>query len=594
MLRGVWYLDVMRSLSILAMLLLACAPHREEAPVATTTAITKPPVVVPPEPVTIEVFAEWPGQGVLEVERALARPLESALREVAGVKRIHSSARMGLATIVLTLDPRADRRLSRAAVDDHLALARRSLPSDVFPSIGPDLASPASALVFALTPTMADSMQLHRVARALREALVVIPDVGEVELCGGREPRLLVTLDARRLSAYRLPIPAVVQALASSLGDEPRAPAGLLAVTATRSMEELMAVRVRPGEPAVTLRDVASITVDGATPVCDAARIGGGLAMVGLVRARHGADLQAMTAAVRAELAARKSELTAQGVTLDVFAASPLRFMLDLPVHEDPAEAKIAAARSIAEELTAIGPGYAARPAFLRVTTAPRIDFDAELILESTGLEAVDIAALEQRLSSTMAVRGQLYEPSSLRFWITGEEIAANRQIAKRAAELVTGMSGVVYATAREPLAPGHVLAIKRERLAELGLSVAELGVTLAAAVDGASAGSVELDGARLPVIVRVGPSTPVSAAIEALEQLEVLLPAGGKVRLPELVDLKRELEPVTISRVDGRRATRVDVTVSVAESMSERLALLQRELAASLELPVGHTLVWD
>lgn len=585
----------MRSLSILALLLLACAPHREEAPVATTTAITKPPVVVPPEPVTIEVFAEWPGQGVLEVERALARPLESALREVAGVKRIHSSARMGLATIVLTLDPRADRRLSRAAVDDHLALARRSLPSDVFPSIGPDLASPASALVFALTPTMADSMQLHRVARALREALVVIPDVGEVELCGGREPRLLVTLDARRLSAYRLPIPAVVQALASSLGDEPRAPAGLLAVSATRSMEALMAVRVRPGEPAVTLGDVASITVDGATPVCDAARIGGGLAMVGLVRARHGADLQAMAAAVRAELAARRSELTAQGVTLDVFAASPLRFMLDLPVHEDPAGAKITASRSIAEELRAIGPGYAARPAFLRVTTAPRIDFDAELILESTGLGAADIAALEQRLSSSEAVmRGQLYEPSSLRFWITGEEIAANRQIAEKAAELVTGMSGVVYATARDPLAPGHVLAIKRERLAELGLSVAELGVTLAAAVDGASAGSVELDGARLPVIVRVGPSTLASVAIEALEQLEVLLPAGGKVRLTELVDIKRELEPVTISRVDGRRATRVDVTVSVAESVSERLALLQRELAASLELPVGHTLVWD
>jgi multidrug efflux pump subunit AcrB len=422
----------------------------------------------------------------------------------------------------------------------------------------------------------------------------VIPDVGEVELCGGREPRLLVTLDARRLSAYRLPIPAVVQALARSLGDEPGVPAGLLAVTATRSMEALTAVRVRPGEPAVMLRDVASITVDGATPVCDAARIGGGLAVVGLVRARHDADLQAMTAAVRAELAARRSEVMAQGVTLDVFAASPLRFMLDLPAHADPAEAKIAASRSIAEELTAIGPGYAARLAFLRVTTAPRIDFDAELILESTGLEAVDIAALEQRLSSTMAVRGQLYEPSSLRFWITGEEIAANRQIAEKAAELVTGMSGVVYATARDPLAPGHVLAIKRERLAELGLSVAELGVTLAAAIDGASAGSVELDGARLPVIVRVGPSTPASAAIEALEQLEVLLPAGGKVRLTELVDIKRELEPVTISRVDGRRATRVDVTVSVAESMSERIALLQRELAASLELPVGHTLVWD
>jgi multidrug efflux pump subunit AcrB len=578
------------SLVIFAALALACTPHRDEP--APAPAVT--PVVVPREPVTIEVVAEWPGQGALEIERALVVPLEQALRGVPDVTRIESRARAGRATLVLTLDARSDPGLGRTAVHERLGAARASLPEGAFTATGADLVDRASALVFALTPTTADSMQLHRAGEALREALYVIPGVGEVEICGGREPRLAVTLDAARLSAYHLSIPAVVKAVTDGLHGEPRMPAGVITVAASRSMSDLMAVLVAPGERPVALRDVASITVEPAIPDCDAARIGAGGALIGLVRARRGVDLPALEEAVHAELATKRSELATRGFTLDVFTAPPLRLLVDLSVGAEPNEALAAANRAIADELAGIG--FASRTGFLRVTTAPQNDrdLDAELLLESAGLAAADIAALEQRLDRPgMRVRRRLGDPSSLRLWITGPELEADQRLAGEAATIVAKAPGVVRAAAYDPLAAGLVVGLQRERLARFGLPVADVVVTLAAAIDGAPAGEVQLDGARMPVIVRVGakPRGP-SELLEALRGLAIDLPAGGKVGLTELVDIKTGLEPATISRLDGRRAASVDITL--VDPTPERRAQLQQTLARSLQLPVGHVAVWE
>lgn len=467
-------------------LVLACAPHREPTPAAGTQEVV---AVTPAEPATIEVRAEWPGSSAAEVERSLVIPLERALQGVPNVTRIASSAGADRATLVLTLDARADPGRTRKIVYDALARARKTLPEDVFPVIGSDLAAPASALVFALTSTTADSMQMHRIAEDLRQALGRLPGVDAVETCGGREPRLVVALDPARMSALRVTASTVVEAVKTGLRDDRGVNLGGLSVVGTRSMDELMALVVVPGRQPVLLRDLASITLEPAIRDCEARRSDGALAVIGRVHAWRGADLEALHATLRAELAVRRRGLP-PGVELAVFAAPPLRFALGLEVAQDLAGTVAHASETIGAALAA---GRVARLAFVQATASSpmAMGLDGELLLASEGIDAAAIITLESRLDSLVGVhlRGLQGDPSQLGFRILGDELDTARQIARAAAEAAAKWPGVLRAEAQEGEGLELVLDLRREALARLGLTASDVMLMLAAALDGAPAG---------------------------------------------------------------------------------------------------------
>lgn len=555
---------------------LACTPHREEPP-----AIEASPVVVPREPLTIEVHAEWPGADLLAVERSLVVPLERALQGVPGLTRIHSVARGDRATLVLTLDARADPGLSRATVHERLAAARPSLPDDVVPVIGADLAPPGNALVFALTAST-DSMQLHRSAEALREALAVLPGVGAVETCG-REPALIVAVDPERLRATGVSVAAVVSALMRDLGDDHQ----------TRSIADLQGLRI---SGAVALRDLASIAVTARPGDCDGARVAGGPAVLGQVRAHRGADRQVVEGQVRARLTAWRSEAPA-GFELAVPSA-PLRLALEWTASTRPSGALTAMSHALAGAL-------ADRPAFVRMETARRggSPVDAELWLESTGLDATQLAALEQALAATPELRvrgpgaasvtGELEDPAVLRLRISGEALEVDRRLAREAVEIAASVPGVLRAAVlHDDLRPGLVVVPRRERLAALGLATDELIVTVATAMDGAEAGLARVEGIRMPVLVRLGEGMGEDPAERSrFAELEIAVP-GGTARLADLCDIRSESGPGAIARIDGRRV--ITVELRVREPGPALRGDVERALAESLRLPPGHTVALD
>lgn len=574
----------MRRWIVCIALVLACTPHREEP-----RAVEASPVVAPPEPLTIEVHAEWPGADVLAVERSLVVPLERALQGVPELTRIHSVARVDRATLVLTLDARADPGLSRATVHERLAAARTSLPDDVVPVIGADLAPPAEALVFALTAST-DSMQLHRSAEALREALAVLPGVGAVETCGGREPALIVAVDPERLRATGVSVAAVVSALMRDLGDDHQ----------TRSIADLQALRI---SGAVALRDLASVAVTGRGRDCDGARVAGGSAVLGQVRAHRGADPQVLAAQVRARLAAWRSEAPV-GFEL-VVPVAPLRLALEWTASTRPSEALTAMSRAVAGALTAAGPVFADRPAFVRMEIPPRggSAVDAELWFDSSGLDATQLAALEQALAATPELRvrgpgaasvtGELEDPAVLRLRISGEELEVDRRLAREAVEIATSVPGVLRAgLLRDDRRPGLVVVPRRERLAALGLATDELIVTVAAAIDGAEAGLARVDGIRMPVLVRIGEGMGDDPAdVSRFAELEIAV-AGGTARLADLCDIRSESGPGVIARIDGRRV--ITVELRVREPGPALRGDVERALAEALRLPPGHTVALD
>ena len=549
----------------------------------------------PPEPLTIEVHVAAPGRPVTEVEREIAIPLERALGDLPQLMRMHSRSAADRATIVLTLEASADAERSRVLVMERLRAANRSLPDDVIPEIGADLAPPASARVFALSSTIHNSMQLHEVGSRLREALETVPGVAQVELCGGHEARLVVTLDAARLAAHHLALGAMITALRSNLGDQHRPSSGPVAVLGMRDMDELMALVVAPGALPLALRDLASVSAEPGIPECAAARIGGGQVVVGTVRARRGADLEAMDAEIQARLAARTSELPS-GFALELSDARPIRFALDLMATADASETLPRASRALAAAL-------GGRPAVVKATTAVQggMRIDGELLLASTGLSAADLAMLERGLASLPNIRvrargvadavGTIDDPSVLRFRIRGDELEVDRRLASEAAALVAVVPGVVHAEAREEQQPSFTLTIRPSVLADLGLARDAVRDTIAAALGGVPVGSMQMQGSRMPVIVRLGSSGDHQAQMAALPGLAISH-RGGTVRLEKLVAISSVIEPATITRIDGHRA--VIVEVRVGENPAKVALALHQALETSLRLPPGYAVIWD
>jgi multidrug efflux pump subunit AcrB len=589
----------------LAVFGLGCTSHREDAEdTPVRVAVDAGPMVpVPRERATIEVLVPWPDRSALEIERDIVRVLERALGDVPGVTRIHGSAQQGRAAIVLTLDAGADPDRSKVAVRDRLDSARASLPVDVSPVLRADLAPPASAQVFVLSTTTGTGMDLHRVAQRVREAVYTVPGVGEIDLCGGREARLVIALDPARLVAYRLSLGAIVAAVRPNLGDGPGMPAGLIAVAAIRTMDELTDVIVGPGAAPVALRDVASVSVGSKVPECDAARTSGGLLVLGSVRARRGADLEAVDAAVRARLAAYRAELP-PGFVLEMPAA-PLWLALDLLATPDPAETAAHASGVIGAALATAGPVLAGRPAFVQAPTTAQsgVRVDGALVLDVTGLGAAERVTLERALAGLPGVHvrgpgvvttaGELDDPSVLRFRITGAELDTDRRLAREAAEIAATVPGVLHAAARDDHHPTVVLEPRRARMAMLGLTPDELFVVIAAALEGVPVGSLQTDGARMSVVVQLGAlEGDLAARMAALGALGIGLSGGGTVPLSEIVDIRLEPGPGMITRIDGRRA--VTVEVRVVDPSPERRVALQQALAASLRLPPGHTVIQD
>jgi HAE1 family hydrophobic/amphiphilic exporter-1 len=137
---------------------------------------------------------------------------------------------------------------------------------------------------------------------------------------------------------------------------------------------------------------------------------------------------------------------------------------------------------------------------------------------------------------------------------------------------------------------PEERLWLDRERIAELGLSVREVGQTLLANVGGLEAGRFREGGDEFPIVVRLRPEDRLHA--EDLDAIVLRTPAGATVPLASLVVAERGRGPVEIDRVDGQRVTYLSANLEGGVALGDAVEAIRAELAG-LALPPGFALVF-
>ena len=158
----------------------------------------------------------------------------------------------------------------------------------------------------------------------------------------------------------------------------------------------------------------------------------------------------------------------------------------------------------------------------------------------------------------------------------------------RRRMQVVPGVRDV--RVSRREGQPQQTLVFDRERIAELGLSVGEVGRVVQANVAGVEAGRLREQGEEYAIVVRLRPEDRL--ARQDLENVALRTPAGALVPLSTVVEPRRGRAPTEIQRVDGQRVTYVSASLESGVALGDAVAGIRRAVG-DLRLPDGYSLAY-
>lgn len=268
-----------------------------------------PPLVFP-RVMIIAHAGTIPGRSMM---LTVTRPIEQAVMEVPGIRRVRSRTFRGAAEISAQFDPRADMVVALQQVQNRIAEIRGDLPADT--EVIADRMTPATFPILILNLSGGlSSADLHDEAfYVIRPAISRVPGVGRVEVLSSDTREIEVIVDPARMLAARLTVADVADALKSANTMSPigRYPdngiqhlilaSGLWSGIADIGDTPLLKRKSNDQPVALRVRDVATI-VTGAPDRTTLISGGGGESAAVTISQQVGANVLAVRDGVDAEL----------------------------------------------------------------------------------------------------------------------------------------------------------------------------------------------------------------------------------------------------------------------------------------------------
>ncbi len=174
----------------------------------------------------VAVVTVLPGASAADVESDLTRPIERELSGIDQVRAVRSTSRDEVSAV--TVEFRYTRDLSSATTDVANALEKvksRFPPGTKAPILFQVSSATPAVMTLALQPKEGSHLDLSMVRQMaenqIRDRLLQLPEVANVEVFGGHEPVILVTPDRDELERYRLSVADVAAALAAANANQP-------------------------------------------------------------------------------------------------------------------------------------------------------------------------------------------------------------------------------------------------------------------------------------------------------------------------------------------------------------------------------------
>src|SRR3989339_47347 len=288
------------------------------------------------------IFSRWDRSPDI-IEDQVTYPIVTSLLGAPEVKAIRGFSDFGFSYVYVIFKDGTDLYWARSRVLEYLSKIQPRLPEGVQTELGPDATGVGWVFQYALK----DESNTHSLDElrsyqdwTLRYALQSVPGVAEVASIGGFVKQYQITVDPNRLSAYKLPLDQVVEAVRESNNETG---GRVLELSGTEYMVrgrgyskstgdfESIVVKVEDGVP-VLLKDIARVELGPEIRRGVSDLDGTGDAVGGIVIMRHGENALNVINRVKAKFEEMKPSLP-EGVriiTIPVsvlFSFIPLYFM---------------------------------------------------------------------------------------------------------------------------------------------------------------------------------------------------------------------------------------------------------------------------
>ena len=174
---------------------------------------------------------------------------------------------------------------------------------------------------------------------------------------------------------------------------------------------------------------------------------------------------------------------------------------------------------------------------------------------------------------------------------VFGDDMAVMEATATQIAQALQGVAGAQDVKVEQTTGlPVLTVDIARDRIARLGLSLADVQDTVATAIAGREAGAVFQGDRRFDLLVRLPDS--IRGDLDALTRLPIRLPSGGHAQLGDVATFELQPGANQVSRENGKR--RVVVTANVrGRDVGSFVAEAQALLAQRVKVPTGYWTQW-
>ncbi len=172
-----------------------------------------------------------------------------------------------------------------------------------------------------------------------------------------------------------------------------------------------------------------------------------------------------------------------------------------------------------------------------------------------------------------------------------GDDLDILKKKANEIARVVGGIQGAedVKVEATTGL-PQLQVVPRREVIARHGINVEDVNTLVESIVVGKEGGLVYEGEQRFGLVVRLDPA--MVRDVQAIRNLPVAAPNGGRIPLAELADISLVEGPAQISREDTRRRIGVELNVR-GRDIASFVAEAQAALDSKVQLPAGYYLTW-
>lgn len=272
----------------------------------------------------VTISTIYPGASPSEVENTVTKKIEDAIASLENVKKVESKSYESLSLVMVTLTANADANYSLNDAQRKINAVLKDLPDDVDPpSLSKFSISDLPIITIGATAGM-DQVEFYDLLdKKIQPVLSRVNGVAQVNLVGGQEREIQISLDAKKLQGYGISVPQAQQIILASNLDFPtgkvktRENSTLIRLAGKfKNVEELrnLVISTRNGVQ-VRLGDIADVQ-DSQKEVEKIARVNQKSAILLQVIKQSDANAVAVSEAVKKAVAQIEADYKASNVKL--------------------------------------------------------------------------------------------------------------------------------------------------------------------------------------------------------------------------------------------------------------------------------------